>query len=93
MCRAHDAEDSAQRGEPNPWEIYTDADDFEGFKADRIAAMRAALQALREPTEEMADTYADKINEAVDFGDYPVAAIHASMIVNAIVDAALQEKP
>lgn len=50
MCRAHDAEDAAQCGEPSPWEKtlfdpitgieYTD------FRGDRIAAMRCAVEAL-----------------------------------------------
>lgn len=42
-ARAHDAEDAAQRGEPDPWSI--EGEDFKEFRASRIVAMRAALQA------------------------------------------------
>lgn len=42
-ARAHDAEDAAQRGEPDPWSI--EGDDFTEFRSDRIASMRAALSA------------------------------------------------
>lgn len=46
MCRAHDQEEAAQRGEPSPWR--DEGDDFETFRADRIAAMRAAWSAMIE---------------------------------------------
>lgn len=42
-ARAHDAEDAAQRGEPDPWDL--EGDDFNEFRADRMSAMRAALEA------------------------------------------------
>jgi len=39
MARAHDREEAAQKGEPDPW-----ADDFpDEMKSERIAAMRAAF--------------------------------------------------
>lgn len=50
MCRAHDAEDAAQKGEPSPWR-----DDFvqqagkkaqKEFRDERIASMREALKAV-----------------------------------------------
>lgn len=44
MIRAHDREEAAQRGEPDPW-----ADDFpEEMKAERMAAMRVAVEAAQE---------------------------------------------
>lgn len=43
-ARAHDAEDSAQRGEPSPWR--EEGDGFATFKADRISAMRRGFEAL-----------------------------------------------
>jgi hypothetical protein len=51
MARAHDREDAAQRGEPDPW-AWTPGEgdpvlqDFETFRADRVAAMREACTAL-----------------------------------------------
>lgn len=42
-ARAHDAEDAAQRGEPDPWDM--EGDDFNEFRADRMSAIRAALEA------------------------------------------------
>ena len=62
MCRAHDEEDAAQRGEPSPW--FLDDDDaladhgsifgdtvqriegYEAFRAERVAAMRCAIAAV-----------------------------------------------
>jgi hypothetical protein len=57
MCRAHDAEESAQMGEPSLWVIHDrgDADGtdwtgteegWETYRTDRIAAMRAAVAML-----------------------------------------------
>ncbi len=56
MCRAHDQEEAAQKGEPSPWDILTEvgtyegdlaaAGEFEQFRKDRIATMRAALKAV-----------------------------------------------
>jgi hypothetical protein len=52
MCRAHDAEDSAQMGEPSIWAIF-DRGDFDGtpahweeYRQERFAAMREALKAV-----------------------------------------------
>lgn len=54
MCRAHDAEQAAQMGEPSPWpdavqwldeEPKAYPADDETFRKDRLAAMRAALNA------------------------------------------------
>lgn len=52
MCRAHDAEESAEMGEPSLWVVY-DRGDFVGtgeqwstYRAERLACMRAALFAL-----------------------------------------------
>lgn len=46
MCRGHDREDAAQKGEPSPWEIAVDGDDFHSFRKERIVAMREALKAV-----------------------------------------------
>lgn len=65
MCRAHDEEDAAQRGEQSPW--FLDDDDaladhgsifgdtvqgvegYEAFRSERIAAMQCAVAALACP--------------------------------------------
>lgn len=44
-ARAHDREDSAYRGEPDPWSFETDGEDFPRFKSDRISCMRLAFAA------------------------------------------------
>ena len=49
MCRAHDLEDAAQKGEPSPWRDYNPADDDNEFRMERMCAMRCALEALRQP--------------------------------------------
>lgn len=53
MCKAHDQEQSAQMGEPSPWEHY-DCEDGQcanciDFQRERIVAMRLGLAALGEP--------------------------------------------
>ena len=45
MARAHDAEESAQRGEPSPWRNDIAGADPD-FHDERIAAMRCAVAAL-----------------------------------------------
>ena len=47
-CKAHDREDSAQRGEPSPWdEIDPESALFaKQWIAERMASMRAALAAI-----------------------------------------------
>lgn len=51
MCRAHDAEDSSHMGEPSLWVVRERGDfsgseqDWEEWRAERLAAMRCALQA------------------------------------------------
>jgi len=56
-CRAYLAEDGAQCGEPNPWEMEPDTneadayEDFEEWKACQRAAMRAALAAFLAPED------------------------------------------
>lgn len=50
MARAHDQEDAAQRGEPTPWNTTDVAEEGdEEFRKDRLAAMRAAVEALAKP--------------------------------------------
>lgn len=46
MCRAHDLEDAAQKGEPSPWNIGLDDEDFPSFRRERISAMRCALKSV-----------------------------------------------
>jgi len=52
MCRAHDAAESAEMGEPSLWAIHDRGDwndhdgGWETYRADRIAAMRAAVAML-----------------------------------------------
>jgi hypothetical protein len=46
MCRAHDVEDAAQRGEPSPWEGYDPRSDNNEFRITRMIAMRCALSVL-----------------------------------------------
>lgn len=48
MCRVYDREDSAERGEPSPWDVETDAPDFPAFRAGRIEAMRLACAEIAE---------------------------------------------
>lgn len=49
MCRAfaegHDREEAAQRGEPNPWNLDDAGDigDADGWRAERVACVRAGL--------------------------------------------------
>lgn len=45
MARAHDAEESAQRGEPSPWRDDIAGNDPE-FRSERIFAMREAVKVL-----------------------------------------------
>jgi hypothetical protein len=46
VARAHDQEESAQRGEPSPWTFKgADAGDDATFRSERLAAMREALKA------------------------------------------------
>jgi hypothetical protein len=47
MAKAHDQEESAQRGEPSPWSLDNEAADFESFRSDRLAAIREAWKAIR----------------------------------------------
>lgn len=52
MCVAHDAEESAQMGEPSLWDIQKrgefagNEDDWAVFRTDRLAAMKSAVEAL-----------------------------------------------
>jgi hypothetical protein len=50
MCRAHDAEDAAQKGEPSPWDLPVEtAEDHAAlmiFRCERLAAMRCAVDAI-----------------------------------------------
>lgn len=93
MARAHDAEDAAQRGEPDPWSI--EGDDFEEFRAGRIEAMRAALQALREPTEEMVEAMWERTHWAsgdpIPQDDEIEGEGWVPAFFRAAIDAALQE--
>lgn len=45
MARANDREEAAQKGEPDPWEQK--GDDYEQFRAERIACMVEVLKAMR----------------------------------------------
>lgn len=51
MCRAHDREDSAQRGEPSLWDMQADefVGDWAEWREERLAAMRSAVEALAKP--------------------------------------------
>ena len=58
ICRAHDLEDSAQRGEPSPWLHYDcdgDCDDCQQFRSDRLTAMRAGFRAPQAQQETSED--------------------------------------
>lgn len=47
MARAHDEEEAAQKGEPSPWRAdLCTGPDFPEFRAERLAAMRCAAEAL-----------------------------------------------
>lgn len=47
MARAYDCEDSAQRGEPDPWFVASEADpDDDEWRTDRLACAMAGLVAL-----------------------------------------------
>lgn len=46
MCRGHDAEDAAQKGEPSPWRPDLGAYQDHEWRAERRAAMLCALQAV-----------------------------------------------
>lgn len=55
MCRAHDAEESSEMGEPSLWVVH-DRGDFVGtaeqwttYREERLACMRAAIKALENP--------------------------------------------
>lgn len=50
MARAHDREEAAQRGEPDPWAEA--GEDFEQFRDERIACFVEALKAFRSPPTE-----------------------------------------
>lgn len=55
ICRAHDREDSAQRGEPSPWfhqDCEGDCADCQEFRRDRLAAMRIGLAALSQGADQ-----------------------------------------
>ena len=49
-ARAYDREDAAQRGEPSPWDVHDcptqDCPECAEFKSERLACLRAALDAL-----------------------------------------------
>lgn len=45
-ARAHDREESAYRGEPCPWSIDPDGEDFARFRSDRLSCMAKAFEAV-----------------------------------------------
>lgn len=47
LSRAYDMEDSAQRGEPDPWFVAREADpDEDEWRYERLACAKAGLEAL-----------------------------------------------
>jgi len=72
MCKAHDTEEAAQRGEPSPWDDYDPATDDNEFRMCRIVAMRCAVELLegvseRRPIQESREGW--KLVPVVPTGD------------------------
>jgi len=53
MCRAHDAEEAAQRGEPSPWDNYDPRSDENEFRICRMVCMRTALEVLADEIDRL----------------------------------------
>jgi hypothetical protein len=42
MCKEHDREEAAQRGEPSPWDA--EGEDYDEFREERLHAMYEAFE-------------------------------------------------
>ncbi len=52
MCRAHDAEDAARKGEPSPWDfVEQDGKVDAEWVSERLCSMRMAVNALMKHQE------------------------------------------
>lgn len=89
MAKAHDLEEAAQKGEPSPWREDFDRDPE--WEAERVAAMRAAVEAMPASAlalpdsapgqwstpegREMAERYADDDRSRLCMADFPDLAL------------------